>query len=277
MEKVDKIEFRDFFEKEDLIRYLFDCINIENSSKSNTGIKSMTYYTENGKPDTSYISFCESAFGELIVEINTSNSNLVRDAFNYIKDVSKKYQKVSIGALSEELFETDLFKKNFKVIKKYDDSYGVFAQYSKDNLPEISLPKNVSVGLASFSEKNAMKFYRDEEWDDLSSIIKYSLKYKKNNMLFVVKENTTICGYLLADCDFKNIYNIGYVFVHENYRGRGYGKLLTLAFSEECYQKGYIPYYGLPSTDYSEIVAIKSGFEELYRHYYVDVKKKFLF
>ncbi len=78
----------------------------------------------------------------------------------------------------------------------------------------------------------------------------------------------------MADCTYGNIYNIGNVFVHSNYRGKGYGQILTTAFANECYKNGFIPYYGTAVSKYSETVALNCGFSEILRHHYVEVKPK---
>ncbi len=275
MKKVNNDIFLNFFENEDLIRYYFDCENISSAGSEKTAVKSIEYYTESGKPDTEYISFCENIFDELIVEINTDNIDLIKDAFLYIKEIKKKYKKVKIGALSTELYNSNLFKKYFKTKKTYYADYGVFAQYSKNSLSTSQIPENVDILLVNNQDKVKFLEFDDDEWDGLASIMKYSLTHgSKNDMLFIIKENDAVCGYLTADCTYKNICNIGNVFVHSDFRDKGYGKILTIAFAEECYKNNLIPYYGTAVSEYSEAVALKCGFTEIFRHHYVDVKPR---
>ena len=45
MKKADNREVLKFFEKTDLIKYYYDCMNIENAGQSKTAVKSIAYYT----------------------------------------------------------------------------------------------------------------------------------------------------------------------------------------------------------------------------------------
>ncbi len=187
MKKVDNNVFLEFFEQEDIIRYFFDCENITNAGNNETAVKSIEYYTANGTPDISYVSFCENIFNELIVEFNTSDSELINDTLIHIRNIDKKYKKVRIGALSTSFYNSKVFKKHFKIKHTYFAEYGVFAQYSKDNLPETVIPENVICALADNID-NFLNF-DDEEWDGLSTIIEYSLKQRNNDdMFFIIKK-----------------------------------------------------------------------------------------
>ncbi len=275
MKKVSNGKFLKFFEETDLIKYYYDCMNIENAGQSKTAVKSMAYYTPDGLPSESFISLCENVFEEIIVEINTGDTTLIKDVLSYIKSIAKNYKKIRIGALYPDFYNSDILKKFFKVLKTYNENYGVYAQYSKEDVPKAEIPENVHINLVSNEEKEKFLSFDDDEWDGLSSIVEFSMQDESNKeIFFIIKENDTICGYIIGDCASRNVYDIGNVFVHKKYRGKGYGKLLTVAFSNECYKRNGIPHYGTAVSKYSEAVAVKSGFTEVSRHYYADVKKK---
>ncbi len=90
-----------------------------------------------------------------------------------------------------------------------------------------------------------------------------------------MKENGDVCGYLMANSSYKNVYDIANVFVREKHRGKNFGTFLTVSFANDCYANGLIPHYGTAASKYSEAVALKSGFQEVYRQYYVDAKVRF--
>ncbi|MCH5197397.1 MAG: GNAT family N-acetyltransferase [Oscillospiraceae bacterium] len=273
MIKVDNSSFLTFLESENIICNFYTCDNIMNSGKSGYAIKDVYFYTVDGLPSDKYVSFCENIFDELIVEFKTDNDKLIKDAFNEIKKQHKKYKKIRIGANSRKFYDSPLFKKTFKIIKDYSSTHGVFAQFSKDELPSFSIPANVLIQLVKNGDKSQYISYKDDEWDGLSSLIKYG---NDNDLFFTIEENSAICGYLIANNSYKNIYDIANVFVAEKSRGRNFGKYLTISFSAYCYANGFIPYYGTAISSYSEAVAIKSGFHEVQRQYYKDVKIKFL-
>ncbi len=275
MKKVNNNAFIKFFEVTDSIKYYYDSMNIENAGQSKTAVKSMEYYTSDGLPSESFVSLCENVFEEIIVEINTDDTTLIKDVLFYVKSIAKNYKKIRMGALNSDFYNSDILKKYFKVLKTYNENYGVYAQYSVDDVPKTEIPENVQIDLVGNEEKERFLSFDDDEWDGLSSIVKFSMQDESNKeIFFIIKENDTVCGYIIGDCAAKNVYDIGNVFVHEKYRGKEYGKLLTVAFSNECYKRNAIPHYGTAVSKYSEAVAVKSGFTEVSRHYYADVKKK---
>ena len=133
----------------------------------------------------------------------------------------------------------------------------------------ISVPDNVSIELVAETEKASYAEYDDDLWDGLPSLIQYG---NDTDMFFVLKENGEVCGYWMANNSYKNIYDIANLFVLEQYRGKGFGTYLTVTFSNHCYHNNCIPHYGTAVSKYSEAVALQSGFEEVYRQYFVDVK-----
>ena len=269
MIKVDNSSFLKFLEDESIIRYFYVCDNIVNAGEPGYAIRSMAFFTANGTPSTSYISFCENIYDELIIEIKTDNQALIYAALCESKNISGRYKKILFGAGSYDLFESSIFKKFFEIKKSYLAEYGVFAQFSKSNVPMISVPDNVSIELVANTEKAAYADYDDELWQGLPSLIKYGTD---TDMFFVLKEDGQVCGYLMANNSYKTIYDIANLFVLEKYRGKSYGTYLTVTFSNHCYRNNLIPHYGTAVSKYSEAVALKSGFEEVYRQYFVDVK-----
>ena len=273
MKKVDNASLLTFLENENLTKNYYECVNIVNAGKPSYAIKSVSYFTKDGTPSSCYISLCENIYNELTVEIKTDDIDLIYDAFCELRKTSRKYKTIRMGADSSDFFETQVFKKFCKIKKIYTGEYGVFAQLSKDDIPKINIPENIKVELVTETEKSQFITYDNKVWDGLSSLIKYG---NDTDRLFLIKENDYICGYLVANNSYGNIYDIAHIFVSEEHRGKNFGKYLTVTLSKYCYDKGYIPHYGIAVSKPSEAVAIKRGFAEIYRRHYVDVIFRFL-
>ena len=271
MIKVDNSSFLKFLENESVIRNCYTCDNIANAGKPGYAIKSISFYTADGTPSNSYVSFCENIYDEIIIEVKTNDRELIRSALRESRNISKKYKKIRFDANSRDFFESPDFKKYFIAAKSFRAEYGVYAQFSKSDVPAISVPDNVSIGLAAGTEKAVYADYDDDLWDGLPSMIRYG---NDTDMFFVLKENGEVCGYLMANNSYKNIYDIANVFVSENHRGKNFGTFLTVTFASFCYDNGLIPHYGTAVSEYSEAVALKSGFEEVYRQHFADAKAK---
>ncbi len=264
-------EILNFLEK-DIIKNFMACDSITVAGKQGFAIKTISFYTTDGKPSDSYISLCENIFNELIVEINTDDETLISDNFKFIKTNVKKYKKIRMGALSKDFFEIKSFKEYLKVKKTYFADYGVFGMYSQDELIHFPADGNVIVQEATTADKKLLANTTEDEWDSVAELIKYGTG---SDIVVVIKENDVLCGYIIGSASYKNIYDVANIFVDKKYRGKSYGKMLTSAFASICFNKGLIPYYGTAKNKYSENVAKQCGFKEMARHLYVDVKLKF--
>ena len=272
MIKVDNASFLKFLENESIIRNYYTCDNIVNAGKPGYGVKSISVYTADGKPSDSYVSFSENLFDELIAEFKTDDPALIDEALREAKKTANKYKAVRLGSRETSFFGSAVFKKYFRVKKMYADKYGVFARLSENDLPAVSVPDNIRISLVPKEDKSQYAAYDDEAWDGLPSMIRYG---NDTDKLYILKENGEVCGYLLANSSsYKNVYDIANLFVSEKYRGQNYGQLLTVTFVNDCYQNGLIPHYGNAASAYSAAVALKSGFTEMYRQHFADVKAK---
>ena len=271
MIKADNTSFLKFLENESIIKNFYTCEIIVNAGGPGYAIKSISFFTADGAPSNSYVSFSENIYNDLIVEFKTKDPDLISAALCETKTIAGSYENIRFGAASREFYEAPVFKKLFKVKKTFFAEYGVFAQFSKSDLPQITVPGNVTAELVSNTEKAVYAAYDDTIWDGLPSVIQYG---NDTDKLFILKENGIICGYLMANSSYKNVYDIANVFVAEAYRGKNYGTILAVTFASHCYANGLIPHYGTAVSKYSEAVALKSGFKEAYRQYYVDAKAR---
>lgn len=271
MVEANNASFLKFLENESILRNFYTCDNIVNAGKPGCAIKSISFFTADGAPANSYVSFSENIYDDLIVEIKTTDPDLIYAALCESNKIAGRYKNIRFGAGSSDFYGSSVFKKFFRIKKTYFAEYGVFAQFSKSTLPEISVPENVSIELVTAAEKASYAAYDDDLWDGLPSMIKYG---NDTDKLFILKENGVVCGYLMANNPYKNVYDIANLFVSEQYRGKNYGTFLTVSFANHCYTNGLIPHYGTAVSGYSEAVALKSGFEEVSRHHFVDAKAR---
>lgn len=271
MIKVDNKRFLRYFEKDTdtLLKNFYSCDNILNAGNKGHGVKSIRFYSNDGNPSGSFVSFCENIWNEIIINIVTNDVPLITDAFLEIKNTAKNYSSIIIGAKSSDLFNSGLFKSFFTNTRKSKDEYGVYACFSKDNIPVISYPAHINIKIITHLKKPEFSEYDDKQWDGLSSQIKFG---KDNDLLFVLYDANTPCGYLLANSNYKNIYDVSNIFVCKSHRGNNYGMYLTVCFANYCYNNELLPHYGTAVSKYSERVALKSGFEETNRTHYAHVK-----
>ena len=83
----------------------------------------------------------------------------------------------------------------------------------------------------------------------------------KDVKFYIMRVNGEIVGYLRAECGYMNIYDIGWLYIEPQYRGKGYASLLVLNFSRDMFMNGLIPHYGYAVSKESAHVAEKCGYQ----------------
>ena len=110
MIKADNSSFLAFLENESIIRNFYTCDNIANAGKPGCGIKSISFFTADGKPSDSYVSFSENVFDELIVEIITADPALTEAALREAKRMANKYKNIRFGSRASAFFDSPVFR-----------------------------------------------------------------------------------------------------------------------------------------------------------------------
>lgn len=274
MYKISNDEMLKFFQANDEIRFYYTCNDIVNAGKKNYGIKSVEFFTaEYNKPDFEYIEFIVNGFSDLFIYIKTTDDHLIDTACKKILEIYNLYNEVKIGTPYIELMKSDTILKYFDVPNTYKAEYAVYALLSEQKLPELITPDNVEISLASSEQIEQIKILNNEEWDYLPRQSPYIQRHQ-SELLILLYNNNILAAYLHANNLYKNFYDIADVFVHENFRGNGFGTLLTVFYAHHCLNNGFIPHYGSATSKYSENVATKSGFEEVSRSHYFKITKK---
>jgi GNAT superfamily N-acetyltransferase len=257
--------------KEDMISNFYTCDNIVNAGKKGYGITKVTFFLHSENRYEEYVSFTVNWCNELIVYTNTEDTLFLNEIYEEIKEEYAHYNEVSFATPYSAIFDSDDFNKRFVVKEKNNSEYGVYAMHSKNELKTVSAPENVSVKLYHKSETKEFESYNSNLWQGLDNMIKYG---QNSDILFVIRENDTVCGYLDANITYENIYDIANVFVLPEYRGKKYGTILTAEYAKYCYNNSFIPHYGTAVSVFSEKVATNCGFKETSRTNYAKIGLK---
>lgn len=225
---IDNKSMLDFFD-ENRILYYYTCENIANAGKEEYAIREISFYQYNSEqPCDEYASFTVNLFNDLVVYTQSISPAFLKEIFDKLKNDFSKYNEVRFGTPNISLFTSELFNLYFKIEKEYRAEYGVYASFSQSNISELKLPQDVRIEILSNLKVTPFSKYNDDNWDGLASQIQYG---SENDLLFVLYEQDKVVGYLLANCSYKNIYDVSNVFVSESFRGRHYGTLLTIFYA----------------------------------------------
>jgi len=90
---------------------------------------------------------------------------------------------------------------------------------------------------------------------------------EEEGYVLAVIENNEIIAYLTYDNTNQNYYDIDYVYVKPQHRGRGLGVKLAEYYSEKAVSQGGIAYWSSAINKYSDDVAVSAGFIQLKQSY----------
>lgn len=80
-----------------------------------------------------------------------------------------------------------------------------------------------------------------------------------NNKIIYLQIGNQIIGYIALTKHYKNIWDVAYIFINENYRNNGYATLLCKKAQQILYQHNQVLFYSYCESTASEKVAQKSG------------------
>jgi len=272
MYKISNDEMLKFFQSHNEVKFFYTCCDILNAGREGYGIKKVEFYTpEENKPSLEYVEFIDNLFDESVVYINTDSDNLIEAACEKILGIYDLYKIIRISTPNINLIKNDIILKYFNISDVNKIEFGVYALLSNMKLPDLNIPENAEISLASPKNKEAIKNLDNNEWDRLPQSLH---NMQEKDLLILLHKNNILAGYLHANSLYKNFYDIANVFAHENFRGNGFGVLLTVYYARYCLDNKFIPHYGSAISKYSENVAIKSGFEETSRSHFFTVAIK---
>ena len=96
--------------------------------------------------------------------------------------------------------------------------------------------------------------------EELWPAVAHTYEIYRDTKTYVLWEDGEPVGWLRAECGFENIYDIGWLYILPEKRGKGLAPVLVCAFAEECWHSDCIPCYGYAINEASVRVAQKCGF-----------------
>lgn len=259
------------FLQNDIIKNFYTCDNIVNAGNKGYGVTGITFYSRYEEALDEYVSFTVNWCNDLIIYTNSVDKTFLKEIYEKVKEVFHQYNDITFASPYIELIDSDEFNTYFSVNEMNISEYGVFAIYSKRDLKRLLLPDNVRIKMYHKNEACEFESYNNATWQGLDNMIKYG---NDKDILFILRKDDTVCGYLDANITYENIYDISNVFVLPEYRGNKFGTMLTGEYAFYCYQNDFIPHYGTAVSKYSESVALNSGFTETGRTHYIKLSLK---
>ncbi len=256
IKKLTNIELKELLINRDQRKYIsiLNCLN--NVGNPNLAINNMYGYSINN--DLLIVSMLCFNGCELYFEI--SDFDNIEVFYNEVKNYIDESNEILFSSDSMDIFNNKDF---IRIFGKHDvkrvEQYGRFAPiktYERDGNVRILTIEDENK-ILSFSEP--FQKYRDNLRNAYETYIKtHDENYK---MYGYINNEKDILGYLIANT-FDGLYwDIAYIYVLENARGKGIAKKLATFYADDIVTAGRFASYGTPENEISKKVAVSSGFD----------------
>lgn len=258
------------FRSADEIIYFYDCHDITMAGVEGYKVIGIRFFIrDTSAPLENCICLKYYNDGFLLVSIRTHDEALIHEAIADILCAAQDGKQIEIRTPYAEV--CGCLTNVFTLTPSDSPLTPIYAVRSRDALPELVLPEGVSVALAADTDKAEVEEAAKNDSfseEEMGPWIFTAFPWFKDTRLYLLRAEGKIVGYLRGECGYSNIYDIGWVGVSPEARGKGYGYALVLYFSHDCFDNGLIPHYGYAISPASARVAEKCGYfntrEKLY-------------
>lgn len=243
-------------------KYLSVLNNLRNIGNPNLAITDMYGYCIDD--DIAIISkYCFDGY-QLYFEI--SDFNNVALFFNEVKNTMNESKEILLSSDSMDVFHNPEFKK---VFGEHDiilsEQYGMF------DLSKVCDIDN-SMRCLTIEDKDLILSFPEpyrKYHNNLRNTYETQIKTQNPNykVYAYINDETKILGYLIANTFDFQYWDINYIFVSEDARGKGIAKKLASYYANDITKCGHFASYGTPENEISKKVAISSGFEMFEKQY----------
>lgn len=261
MKKIDNAEMLAMFAR-NIDRYFYYCYDTEMAGKDGYKIKEIVYFAQDDSaPLDSFL--CVKTYWDdsLVVNINSAQESFWTDAADFVSALTA--EEIDVSATHEGFFTHPYVVERLSFVSS-ERGAPIYGLISPKDLTPVTLNQEVTVSLATEQDRKTAETdisILDALEEELRSAELFdSCDCFFDTRLYLLKDGEKIIGFLRGECGYGNYYDIGWVYVAPAYRGKGYGKLLTLYFSHDLLKNGLYPHYGYAITPESESVAKACGF-----------------
>ena len=262
VDKLTKFELKELLTKRHDRKYTYDLNILCNVGNPDLAVTDMYGYSV----DNDIVIVSMYWFGGCQLYFEVSDFDNLKYFYAEVEKSINEAKEILLSSDSENLFDNPEFQRLFgKHDVNMSEQYGMFdlkKAHKRDAQIRILTVEDESI-ILSFSEP--FQQYHDNLRNAYETRIK---TFDKNYLIYSYIENgTDILGYLIANTLNGEYWDIAYIYVAVNARGKGIAKKLVSYYAEDITAKGRFASYGTPENMISKKVAISAGFEMFVRNY----------
>ena len=252
------------FDSADRARYYHWCVDISLAGEDYKVNEIVFFAKDEKEPLSDYIQVKKYDDSFLLVGIYTQDTSLILECMEYIDTIKNSFNEIELRTPFPSVLEQGSVTTRFVFETPQYPANPVYYINSFDELSNLICNDRISVTLIKDEDKievarKVEKGLLDlESWGDGSFRPYTNFKDVK---FYIMRVDGEIVGYLRAECGYMNIYDIGWLYIEPQYRGKGYASLLVMNFSRDMFMNGLMPHYGYAISIASARVAEKCGYQ----------------
>ncbi len=258
---IDSQRMLSFFDSADRIRHYNVCVDISLAGEDYT-VNEIVFFAKNDNdPLSDYIQVKKFDDGFLLIGIYTQDAPLILECMEYIDTIKSEFTDIELRTPFDSVLKEKSVTARFTFEEPQYPSNPVYYIRYYDSLPNL-IHDNITVTLLNDEDKTEithalnMGILDPESWGDFRPCTSF-----KDVKWYIMRVKGEIAGYLRAECGYKNIYDIGWLYIEQKYRCKGYATELVLHFSKDMFEQDAIPHYGYAISKESSRVAEKCGYQ----------------
>lgn len=261
---VDNKTMLSCFDSADRARYYHWCADISLAGEDYKVNEIVFFAKDEKEPLSDYIQVKKYDDSFLLVGIYTQDTSLILECMEYIDTIKNSFNEIELRTPFPSVLEQGSVTTRFVFETPQYPANPVYYINSSDELSNLICDDRISVTLIKDEDKievarKVEKGLLDlESWGDGSFRPCTNFKDVK---FYIMRVDGEIVGYLRAECGYMNIYDIGWLYIEPQYRGKGYASLLVMNFSRDMFVNGLMPHYGYAISIASARVAEKCGYQ----------------
>ena len=260
MKRIDNAKMIALFDR-DINRYFYHCYDLALAGRDGYKIKEMAYYVqEESSPLSSFLCVRTYEDDSVVVGVNSEDKSFWEEAADFISALTA--EEIDVAACDE--FYNHPYVAKRLAVTSAESGAPIYGLLTPEDLAPLTEKEGVSVSPLTAEEKAFLQshteLYESFEEELRSPSLWDACDCFFDTRFYLLKEGDKVIGFLRGELGYKNYYDVGWVYVAPAYRGKGYGKLLTLYFSHDLLKNGLYPHYGYAINPASASVANSCGY-----------------
>ena len=252
------------FDSADRARYYHWCVDISLAGEDYKVNEIVFFAKDEKEPLSDYVQVKKYDDSFLLVGIYTQDTSLILECMEYIDTIKNSFNEIELRTPFPSVLEQGSVTTRFVFETPQYPANPVYYINSSDELSNLICDDRISVTLIKDEDKIEVSRKVEKGLLDLESWGDGSFRpctNFKDVKFYIMRVDGEIVGYLRAECGYMNIYDIGWLYIEPQYRGKGYASLLVMNFSRDMFMNDLMPHYGYAISIASARVAEKCGYQ----------------